>query len=105
LSDPELARLAAWCAEPEHPFTPEQARFAVEAVLGWARAGGKRKADWVQTVENALRDGWGLKGFVGPNGTGPPARAAPPRFEGVEERNQREIREWVEEQKQKSATS
>src|SRR5262245_40782872 len=63
LSDEEMRRLVGWAQR--HRFTADQCLFSIEAVFGWARAGNKRKADWVQTVMNAMREGWALKGHAG----------------------------------------
>lgn len=58
----EAEQLMRWCMR--IGYTKEELRYAVEKVRTWAetRARAPLKRDWVRTVENAMQDGWALKG-------------------------------------------
>jgi hypothetical protein len=44
-------------------FTDSQVRWAFNVVKDWSHSKAERRADWVATTRNAMRDGWGLKGY------------------------------------------
>ena len=44
----------------------ERCAFGIQTVRNWSHGGDKRRKDWVLVILNALRDGWALKGYVGP---------------------------------------
>jgi hypothetical protein len=52
------ANLDRWATD--HGFSPPQVKTAIESVADWAISNGKTKADWVRTIQGAMRAGWAL---------------------------------------------
>lgn len=87
LSVSELDALKTWSVS--CGLGPDAVAHAIEVVRDWAVSNGKRKADWVSAIRNAMREGWALKGYV--------ARGAPAQ----ESLHDRREREYVEEQRRR----
>lgn len=68
LPEQDVKRLLAWCSS--KGFSEAQAKYATGHVRDWGYENGRRKADWVRTIQNGMRDGWALKGFT-PDTDGP----------------------------------
>src|SRR5262245_13271444 len=84
--------LEAWATS--KGFTVDQVTYAIERVFDWAASNRKLKADWVATIRNAMRDGWGLEGYGG-NGGG--------RRKTFADQQQEDLGRWIREsQKQDS---
>lgn len=64
LSPAEKERLLHWAAA--RGYSLEELGYATSRVRDWARSRAKepQKRDWVRAVQNALRDGWALRGFA-----------------------------------------
>lgn len=61
LEEEEREALRAWGQRDGRTFSRNDCLAAEEAVLDWARSNGKRKADWVATIRNGMREGWALR--------------------------------------------
>lgn len=61
LDPPQREALLAWARD--RGFSESQCRWAFNAVKDWSRSKHERRADWVATTRNAMRDGWALKGY------------------------------------------
>lgn len=48
----------------ERGYTQDQASWAWRTVRDWAHTNGRLRIDWVLVALNALRTGWGLRGFM-----------------------------------------
>lgn len=60
--DPEdRESLLAWARTKD--FNESEVRWAFNAVKDWSQSKGERRVNWVAAVRNAMRDGWGLKGY------------------------------------------
>lgn len=60
--DPEdRESLLAWARSKD--FNESEVRWAFNAVKDWSQSKGERRVNWVAAVRNAMRDGWGLKGY------------------------------------------
>jgi len=59
--DTEL--LMRWAKANRYKY--EELIYAVTAVRDWTKTKAREplKRDWVRTVENAMRDGWALRGY------------------------------------------
>lgn len=64
LSRDERRALLAWAAA--RGYCMEEVVYAVHRVRDWARTKAREplRRDWVRAIENALRDGWALRGFA-----------------------------------------
>lgn len=38
--------------------------YALQTVRAWAEANGRLRQDWAMVVVNAMRGGWGLRGYI-----------------------------------------
>jgi hypothetical protein len=72
LSDEEREKARTWAAA--NRFTPEQLAYAWNRVRDWSHGKREKRADWLAVLRNAMSDGWALKGFVQPGGSGPNSR-------------------------------
>lgn len=61
LSDHESGLALEWAGR--KGFTPDQLAYGWERVLHWARSKRLKRADWLATLQNAMTDGWALKGY------------------------------------------
>ncbi len=78
LSEEAHSDLYRWAGE--NHFTIAQTNHAIETVLGWGRAKGKRMKSWQQAIQNGMRAGWAL-----PQPTKhPPSRPCEKEFQPTE---------------------
>ena len=82
--------LTAWAEA--HGFTGAQVAYACERVRDWSHGGSKAKSNWPATVRNAMREGWALEGFAGPDGG-----KDPPRPKSWAEQQEADTMKWIEE--------
>ena len=61
LTDEEKDRLLVWAQT--NSWSKSQCAWAWNVVKDWSHSKQETRADWSATVRNALRDGWGLKGY------------------------------------------
>lgn len=70
LNETERERLVLWCQK--RGLAAQAAKYATQSVRDWAYANDRRKADWVRTIQSAIRAGWALEGcplaYRRPNG-------------------------------------
>ena len=62
LDEPDRQKLLAWAATRD--FTESHVRWGFNVVKDWSQSKAETRADWVATIRNAMRDGWGLKGYT-----------------------------------------
>lgn len=63
LAPAEVEVLLRWAME--RGYTMEETSYATQRVRDWARQRPRepQKRDWVRAIQNALRDGWALRGL------------------------------------------
>ena len=61
LSPDELRRLLNLAARDSR--TKEEVQYAVQTVRGWWETRRQQRLDWPMVVINAMRSGWGMRGF------------------------------------------
>jgi hypothetical protein len=82
LSDHDLGLAMTWADG--KGFSPTQLAYGWERVRAWSHGKGMKRIDWLAVLQNAMTDGWALKGY-GQNPTGEPESPAQARARRTKE--------------------